>query len=234
MKNLINKIHHADCMQFLKQLPDNSIDCILTDVPYKQNYSVGKNTKRFLFRPSFAKISEYGSNAKLDYTEFFDLCLKKLKRVNFFTFCDKETKFDFMKMAKERGFAFEEIPFCKTSPAPFSHNQWLPDKEWGLHIYKNLSVMGSYETKRAFSIVSNLREPNVDHPTPKRVSEVIKILKNITNENDLVLDTYSGSGTTAVACYKLKRRFICIEKDEKYYKDSCERLANLQSQQRLF
>ena len=51
---------------------------------------------------------------------------------------------------------------------------------------------------------------------------------------NLVLDCFSGSGTTAVACHDLKRRFICIEKDKEYYEKSIERLKQAQIKQRLF
>ena len=54
------------------------------------------------------------------------------------------------------------------------------------------------------------------------------------NENDLILDCFSGSGTTAIACHNLKRRFICIEKDKDYWKASVERLKNAQAQLKLF
>ena len=54
------------------------------------------------------------------------------------------------------------------------------------------------------------------------------------NENDLILEPFSGSGTTAIACHRLKRRFICIEKDKNYWKASVERLENAQAQLRLF
>ena len=47
-------------------------------------------------------------------------------------------------------------------------------------------------------------------------------------------DCFSGSGTTAVACHNLKRRFICIEKDPEYWKASCARLEQAQRQQTLF
>ena len=60
------------------------------------------------------------------------------------------------------------------------------------------------------------------------------ILKYSSNENDLILDCFSGSGTTAVACHNLKRRFICIEKDYDYWKASVERLENAQAQLKLF
>ena len=54
------------------------------------------------------------------------------------------------------------------------------------------------------------------------------------NENDLVLDCFSGSGTTAIACHRLKRRFICIEKDKDYWEASVKRLEDEQRQGTLF
>lgn len=72
------------------------------------------------------------------------------------------------------------------------------------------------------------------HPTQKPVILFKKILDDYSKENDLVLDCFSGSGTTAVACHNLHRRFICIEKDPEYYRASCERLEQAQRQQTLF
>lgn len=59
-------------------------------------------------------------------------------------------------------------------------------------------------------------------------------IADFTEENDLVLDCFSGSGTTAVACHNLKRRFICIEKDKDYYEASVKRLEDTQKQLNLF
>ena len=53
-------------------------------------------------------------------------------------------------------------------------------------------------------------------------------------EGELILDCFSGSGTTAIACHNLNRNFICIEKDYDYWKASVERLKNAQAQQKLF
>lgn len=72
------------------------------------------------------------------------------------------------------------------------------------------------------------------HLTPKPVPLIENILKYSSNENDLVLDCFSGSGTTAVACHNLKRRFICIEKDPEYHAASVKRLEEAQRQQTLF
>ena len=72
------------------------------------------------------------------------------------------------------------------------------------------------------------------HPTQKTTGLFEMILRDYSNENDLILDCFSGSGTTAVACHNLKRRFICIEKDYDYWKVSVERLQREQNQARIF
>lgn len=72
------------------------------------------------------------------------------------------------------------------------------------------------------------------HPTQKPLSLISYLLQRSSNENDLVLDCFSGSGTTAIACHRLKRRFICIEKDKDYFEASVKRLENAQKQLTLF
>ena len=72
------------------------------------------------------------------------------------------------------------------------------------------------------------------HPTQKPLNLISFLIQRSSNENDLILDCFSGSGTTAIACHNLKRRFICIEKDYDYWKASVERLENAQAQMRLF
>ena len=71
------------------------------------------------------------------------------------------------------------------------------------------------------------------HPTQKPLNLISYLMQRSSNENDLVLDCFSGSGTTAIACHNLNRRFICIEKDKTFYELSTERLNNLQNQIKL-
>jgi DNA modification methylase len=72
------------------------------------------------------------------------------------------------------------------------------------------------------------------HPTQKPIELMERLLKICSKENDLVLDCFSGSGTTAIACHRLNRRFICIEKDKDYYEASVKRLENELKQLTLF
>lgn len=73
-----------------------------------------------------------------------------------------------------------------------------------------------------------------NHPTIKPLGIFETLVKNSSRENDLVLDCFSGSGTTAIACHRLNRRFICIEKDKDYYEASVKRLEDAQKQLTLF
>lgn len=73
-----------------------------------------------------------------------------------------------------------------------------------------------------------------NHPTIKPLGIFETLVKNSSRENDLVLDCFSGSGTTAIACHRLNRRFICIEKDKEYFEASVKRLEDERKQLSLF
>lgn len=72
------------------------------------------------------------------------------------------------------------------------------------------------------------------HPTQKPIALISYLMERSTRQGDVVLDPFSGSGTTAVVAHNLKRRFICIEKDPEYWKASIERLENHKKQLCLF
>jgi site-specific DNA-methyltransferase (adenine-specific) len=72
------------------------------------------------------------------------------------------------------------------------------------------------------------------HPTQKPLGLFKLILQDYSKDNDLILDPFSGSGTTAVACEDLNRRWICIEKEEKYCELSAKRIENFLAQGKLF
>ena len=72
------------------------------------------------------------------------------------------------------------------------------------------------------------------HPTQKPVSLIGWCLRLFSKEGDSVLDCFSGSGTTAIACHRGKRRFVCIEKDKEYFEMSVKRYEEEIKQMELF
>ena len=82
--------------------------------------------------------------------------------------------------------------------------------------------------------MQHIQHDNETHPHQKGLYLIEKIIQHSSKPDDLVLDCFSGSGTTAVACHNQKRNFVCIEKDKKYFAASVERLNIARSQMRLF
>jgi len=72
------------------------------------------------------------------------------------------------------------------------------------------------------------------HPTQKPVALFSYLIKTYTNENDIVLDNCSGSGTTAISCLETNRKYICCELDSNYYDISLKRIDDYNKQVKLF
>lgn len=78
------------------------------------------------------------------------------------------------------------------------------------------------------------REVAGEHPTPKPVPLMERMVACSTDNGQTILDPFMGSGTTGVACMNLGRKFIGIEIEPKYFEIACERIENAQRQQRMF
>lgn len=202
----VNKIYNADCIDILKQLPDNCIDLVCTDPPY--------NIKRF-------NKTDGGNSKKI------------------VSFGDRNKKWNDFVVTQDY---WNEIFRVSKNQIIFGMNNFeLPKTEHFIVWDKGQKMPSFAECELAWSSCSTpakiLRcrfETNKEHPAQKPLKLFEMILNDYSNENDLILDCFSGSGTTAIACHNLKRRFICIEKDYDYWKASVERLKEHQSQLRLF
>lgn len=217
VKELEGKITCADCMDILKQLPDKCIDLVLTDPPYGKQYARGKNGWGVCEnRPDLKDVAWDNTTPS---KELFDEIIRVSKNQiifggNYFT--DKLSVSNCWIVWDKIGNNVNKSVFTDLELAWTSFNSVCR---------KFVSVsMGFIKDDKSERI----------HPTQKPADLFEKILSNYSKENDLVLDCFSGSGTTAIACHRLKRRFICIEKDPEYWKASCKRLEDEQRQGTLF
>lgn len=239
IKDLENKIINADCMDILKELPDKCIDLVLTDPPYLiKNTQAGGNSK---FSCSIQQMNNEILEAGLTEGISLDFCkeiIRLQEKINAYIWCNKAQILDYLKFfVEENDCSFEILCWQKDNAMPTFNNKYLTDKEYCLYFRK-----GGYcqpecyeDAQTIFHLPINIKDKNLyKHPTIKPLSIFKTLIKNNSKEGDIVLDCFSGSGTTAVACHNLKRRFICIEKDYDYWKASVERLKNAQAQLRLF
>ena len=218
MEKYINQIINADCIAILKELPDKSIDLVLTDPPYGINcegggYGLGVAPKVLNKKNWDSKIP-----SKIVFDEIFRISKNQIIfGGNYFT--------EYLKATKSWIF-WDKIGSYKLKNN-FSEGELI----WTS--FKNVTKKITFVQQ---GFINDDKEENKFrfHPTQKPLRLFEMILNDYSNENDLILDCFSGSGTTAVACHNLKRRFICIEKDYDYWKASVERLEIAQAQQRLF
>lgn len=73
-----------------------------------------------------------------------------------------------------------------------------------------------------------------EHPSPKPLAYMMKIIQRFTDENDTILDPFAGSGTTGAACEKLNRKYILIEISEEYCEIAAKRIENERKQLKMF
>ena len=88
--------------------------------------------------------------------------------------------------------------------------------------------------ERMANLWRHSKESSLDHPTPKPVGLMERMIANSTARGNLVLDGFMGSGTTGVACMNLGRKFIGIEIEQKYFDIACKRIEQAQKQIRMF
>ena len=125
---------------------------------------------------------------------------------------------------------FEILIWQKTNPTPLISNTYLPDKEYCLLFRETgVELKGTVETKRTvWTTKCNVEDKKkYKHPTIKPITIIKNLIINSSKENDIILDCFSGSGTTCVAAKELGRRFIGIEIDPEYHKISLDRLNGI-------
>jgi site-specific DNA-methyltransferase (adenine-specific) len=101
--------------------------------------------------------------------------------------------------------------------------------------YNNITPTESFNNEyypTSILTFSNASQKNKFHPTQKPIELFKYLILTYSNENDIILDNYSGSGTTAISALETKRNYICIEKEEEYYRQSIERVKQWHENQK--
>lgn len=217
IEQYINKIINADCLDILRQLPDKCVDLLLTDPPYGIDYG-GQLIKGEEYKTQTNKHGwrNFG-NGEWDKERPSAEIFREMLRVSKNQIIWGGNYFADLLPASQGWFVWNKM----------QRNFSLADGELAWTSFDKALRIFDYSRGQA-------NQDEKIHPTQKPLKLIEWCLARGGVENDLVLDCFSGSGTTAVACHNLHRRFICIEKDPEYYRASCERLEQAQRQQTLF
>lgn len=230
----LNKIYLADCYELIKQIPDKSIDLIITDPPYKMevNHSVGRygDVKKI----SFTQIANISNG--FDYS-ILDEFVRVLKKINIYIWCSKkQIQFLLDYFVNRKGCYWELITWHKENAVPTGNNTFISDTEYCLFFReKGVYLGGNYFTKRKYYVTyTNMSDKaKFQHPTIKPLNIMKNFVINSSKENDIVFDPFVGSGTTAVACRELNRQFIACEIEPKYHQIAVDRINNIRADGQL-
>lgn len=233
------KVINADYQDIITKIPDKSIDLVVTDPPFEYVQGGMKSKK---FNTGSWKANSYTNKAMSsfkhdDIFNFLDLIIPKMKKVNMFIFCSKlqlAHYFDYLNQRKK--LKFDLLIWDKSSETnkyPIKSSMFFTsDIEYVVRIYQSgvhLNKIWNNEHTHAKSELymkrQKFKQPKGKHETMKPVELLKRYIQLTTNENDIVLDPFCGSGSTGVACKELNRSFIGIEINNKYAKIAKERMG---------
>ena len=217
----INKVLHGDCLELMKQIPDGSVDLVLTDPPYLQDSHGGGGAFGCRMRDYHNKVDTLGAGFdNIILVEIVRIC----KKLNAYIFCSKNQLLQILTFFKD--FNMDILTYHKTNPTPTCNNKYLSDTEYIIYVReKGVPLFGTYHTKRKYFIQVNGKS-DYTHPTVKPLNIIKTLVSNSSKEKDLILDIFVGSGTTCVAAKALGRRFIGIDSEQKYVDIANRRLHN--------
>lgn len=225
-----NNIYCEDSFKAICDIPDKSIDCIYTDIPYLYE-SGGKGTSPLgqrIARLNYEEITEIRKGIDLS---IINEMIRIMKKINCFIWCSKLQIFDIMKYflekIKGKEIYFEILTWNKTNPTPTTNNSWLPDIEYCLYFReKGITYNSGYELKSKWyaSPINQKDKDKYEHPTIKPLALVKRHILHTTQPNDIVADFFMGSGTTCVACKDTERQYLGFEIEPKWFSIAQDRL----------
>ena len=226
MMDLLNKVTQGDCLEVMREIPDGSVDLLLTDPPY--NVSMRSN-----FHTMGRKGVDFGEwDHGFDQSEWLRLaCVKVRKGGSAIIWNDYKNIGVMRDVLEAEGFTVKElIMWRKTNPMPRNRDRlYVTSVEIALWAVKGKGW--TYNRQRDTYENAIFEYPVVNHkkrihPTQKPLELFEDLLRIHSNEGDTVLDCFSGGGTTAEACLRLNRNFIAVELDESFVEVSNQRITN--------
>ena len=216
------ELYNGDCLEVMKSIPDKSIDLVVIDPPYeiktmKGGWTIGKRKYEDEVSVMIDGFSE----------EILNLLCTKMKKINIYIYCSKLQLPKLLNYFISKKCNYEILTYHKTNPTPLCGNTYLPDTEYVVFAReKGVKIYGEYKTKfKYYTDKVNKKDKKLyKHPTCKPIPFLQNHIINSSNEDDIILDCFMGSGSTGVAALNTNRKFIGIELDENYFNIAKERI----------
>jgi len=232
----------GDCFDWMAKFPDKSVDMILCDLPY----GISRDSGYVNNAPDkTGYIAKYGKH-KIDFGEWDN------KSIDLFLLAD-----EYYRLLRDGGVAvifydiwgsetvsksfadFKQpriLEWVKTNPVPINSklNFLSNAKEYMFSfVKKSKPTFNSQYNNGIFNYPLCHGKERKDHPTQKPLVLFEELIKIYSQESNIILDNCAGTSTTAVACKKLNRRWICVEGEEEYCKISVDRINEISYKEKI-
>lgn len=235
------KLYEGDCLNYLPEIPSESIDLILADLPYGTTDNswdkiipiepLWKQYKRII--KDHGAICLFGQEP---FSSRLRLSAPKSIKFRYDWVYEKANAVGFFN-ANKMPLRAHEIVSVFYKHLPTYHPQFTKGKPYvstqhgPTSNYTNTKRITTVNTGKRYPRdvlhINNCTETKIYHPTQKPLKLIEYLVKTYTNEGDLVLDNVMGSGQTGVACQKLGRNFIGMEKEHKYFEIAKNRIESV-------
>ena len=221
------KLYHGDCLEVMKNIEDGSVDLVVTDPPYEI-----ATTGAGIYKQADKQYVKELNGMKDGFSEeVLDELCRVMKKINIYFFCSQKQIIPLLDyFVKKKKCNWNILSWHKTNPIPACGNKYLTDTEFILFFReKGVKVYGSFDTKRTWyaTPLNQSDKKKYGHPTVKPLSILENLVMNSSQEGEVVLDCFMGSGSTGVAALNTNRNFIGIELDEGYFKIAQNRLEEV-------
>ncbi len=235
IENIINKIYCEDCLKFMQDIPDKSINMVFTSPPYNMCKKYGINSSS----PLFHKYKKnYNDNmVESEYIEWQTKVIAECLRVSNYTFyvmmLMPATKRCIISLMNTYQNNLKDVHFYeKHAPCNVNNGVCAKGVEWILCFGQDGHFKFTYNNFPQNNYVKNVNTFNVKEKIPEHHATFpLALAKHYigyySRENDVVFDPFMGSGTTAVASIELKRRFIGSEISPEYCRIAEKRIKTI-------
>jgi len=167
----------------------------------------------------------------IDYSIFDDF-IRVSKLLNCFIWCSRLQVPDILNYFISRGYLFDIFFWGKTNPIPATKNIWLSDVEYCLYFRdKGVQMNNCYTLKSKWYIspINQRDKAKYWHPTVKPAQLVMRHIQHTLPNKGVVLDPFTGSGTTALVAQNLGHDFIAFENNKKWHYIAVNRLNGIRA-----
>ena len=221
----MNEIYNMDCLEGMKLLGDGSIDLIVTDPPYKTTSRGSSGGTGGILKEEINKRGKVFKHNDIEFNEWLPELYRVLKdKGHAYIMTNNKNLKDMLIEIENTGFnIFKTLVWAKNSP--ITNMYYMDSHEYIVFCRKGKAKrINNCGTKSVLNI-DNPR--NKLHPTEKPVELMEILINNSSNECDTVLDPFTGSGSTAIACINTNRNYIGFELDKNYYDIAIKRISEL-------